>query len=99
MEFGTWLLYVALAYGLGVFWYDLLPARLPDMPWRVAAYPFVLMIIGEAFLPLGPEFAGVHPITAVIASFVGVVIDWVVTQARQPEAIPSLERRRAAAAA
>ncbi len=97
MDFGTWLLLVALAYGLGVFWYDLVPGRLPDLPWRVAAYPFVLIVIGEAFSPLGPAFAGMHPVTAVVASLVGVVIDWIVTQARHPEAIPSMERRRAAA--
>ncbi len=94
MDFGTWLLLVALAYGFGVFWYDLIPGKLPDMPWRVAAYPFVLIVVGEAFLPVGPAFADVHPVTAVVASLVGVVIDWIVMLARSPEAIPSLERRR-----
>lgn len=99
MEFGTWLLMVALAYGLGVFWYDLLPATLPDRPWRAAAYPFVLMVFGEAFLPLGPEFAGVHPLTALLASLIGVAIDWAVTRARVPEVVASPERRAARATA
>lgn len=98
MDFGTWLLFASLAYGFGVFWYDLLPARLAERPWRVAAYPFVLMVIGEAILPFGPAFAGVHPITALIASFVGVIIDWIVTQARQPQTVTSLERRAAVTA-
>jgi hypothetical protein len=37
MDIGTCLLMLALAYGLGVLWYDLLPARLPARVWRVAA--------------------------------------------------------------
>ncbi len=98
MDFGTWLLFASLAYGFGVFWYDLLPARLPERPWRVAAYPFVLMVIGEAIVPFGPTFAGVHPFTAILASLVGVVVDWIVTQARHPETVTSLERRAPATA-
>ncbi|HEX7126242.1 MAG TPA: hypothetical protein VF406_10805 [Thermodesulfobacteriota bacterium] len=98
MDFGTWLLMVALAYGLGVFWYDLLPATLPEAPWRIAAYPFVLMVIGEAYAPVGPAFSGVHPATAIVAALIGVVIDWIVQAARRPETMPSLERRRASVA-
>ena len=44
MQFATWLFMVAFAYGIGIFWYDLLPGRLPHMTWRVAAYPFALMV-------------------------------------------------------
>ena len=34
-QFATWLFMVAFAYGIGIFWYDLLPGRLPHMTWRV----------------------------------------------------------------
>ncbi len=93
MEFGTWLLMAAMAYGLGVFWYDLLPGKLPAHPWRVAAYPFVLMVFGQAFLPVGPSFGGIHPVTALVASLIGVIIDWLITYLRHPQAIPSLDAR------
>jgi len=58
MQFATWLFMVAFAYGIGIVWYDLLPERLPHMTWRVAAYPFALMVIGEAIVPFGPSFMG-----------------------------------------
>ncbi len=97
MQVATWLFMVAFAYGIGVFWYDLLPGRLPHMTWRVAAYPFLLMVIGEAFVPFGPSFLGFHPATAIIAGLIGVIIDWIVTTARQPRAIDSLETQSAPA--
>ncbi|MCL4542065.1 MAG: hypothetical protein M1396_06990 [Chloroflexi bacterium] len=91
MQFATWLMMIGFAYGIGLFWYDVLPARLPDMPWRVAAYPFALMVIGEAFAGYGPAFMGFHPGTAVVASLIGVLIDWIVTTARHPQAISAPE--------
>jgi hypothetical protein len=97
IQVAAWLFMVAFAYGVGVFWYDLLPGKLPDMAWRVAAYPFVLMVIGEAFVPVGPSFLGFHPATAVVAALVGVIIDWIVTVARHPQAIATLELRSAPA--
>lgn len=96
MDLGTLLLMLGLAYGLGVFWYDLLPGTLPETAWRIAAYPFTLMVLGEVLVPFGPTFGGIHPIGAVGASFVGVLIDWLVTQARRPATAP-LEQRPAAA--
>ena len=38
-----------VANGIGIFWYDLLPGRLPHMTWRVAACPFALMVIGPVY--------------------------------------------------
>lgn len=96
MEVATWLLMVTFAYALGVFWYDLLPGKLPDIPWRVGAYPFALMVIGEAFVPVGPAFLGFHPATAVVAALIGVVIDWIITYFRHPEAVAAPELRPAA---
>src|SRR5437879_5365025 len=48
MELGTFLLLSAFAYGIGIFWYDLLPGKLAERPWRVAAYPFVGIVLAEA---------------------------------------------------
>jgi len=95
MQFATWLFMVAFAYGIGIFWYDLLPGRLPHMTWRVAAYPFALMVLGEAIVPFGPSFMGFHVITAIIAGLIGVIIDWIVTTARQPRTIETLETQGA----
>jgi hypothetical protein len=97
MEVATWLFMLALAYGIGVFWYDLLPGKLPDLPWRVAAYPFTVMVLAEAFLPLGPTFQGFHPGGAVIAALIGCIVDWLITRFRHPEAIETPELRRAPA--
>jgi hypothetical protein len=88
MDIGTLLLMVAFAYGLGIFWYDLLPGKLPEQTWRIAAYPFVLTVLAETFVPFGPTFGGFHPATAVVAGLVGVIIDWVVTQVRHPSTTP-----------
>jgi len=86
---------VAFAYALGVFWYDLLPGKLATIPWRVAAYPLALMILAEAYVPLGPTFLGFHPGTAVIASLIGVIIDWIITYFRHPESVVTPEMRTA----
>ena len=51
MEFGTFLLLAAFSYGIGVFWYDLLPAKLAEKPWRAAAYPFLGIVLAHAMMP------------------------------------------------
>jgi len=80
---------------VGLFWYDLLPGKLPELPWRGAAYPFILMVIGETFVGVGPQFMGTfHVGTAVIAALVGVVIDWLITYFRHPQAIAVPELRQ-----
>jgi hypothetical protein len=99
MQVATWLFMVAFAYGLAVFWYDLLPGHLPDRTWRVAAYPFALMVIGEAFVPVGPGFLGFHPATAIVAALIGVIIDWIVTTARRPHMVEAPEPHIAPTAA
>jgi hypothetical protein len=91
MDLGAFLFMLAFAYALGVFWYDLLPGQLSDRTWRVAAYPFALMAFGEAFLPFGPEFAGIHVVTALVASLIGVIIDWVIQTLRHPTAVATPE--------
>jgi len=99
MDVGTFLLMLGLAYALGLFWYDLLPGRLPEQLWRVAAYPFLGIYVAETVLPsliaVDPTFGGIHLITAVVGSLVAVVVDWVVTQARHPSLVPMPEPRAA----
>src|SRR5713101_3736691 len=100
MDIGTVLLMLGLSYGLGVLWYDLLPGKLPERVWRVAAYPFLGIFVAEAVLaPLlsfDPKFGGIHLVSALIGSLVGVIVDWVVNQARHPAMVMQPERRAAA---
>ena len=99
MDLGTLLMMLGLAYGLGILWYDLLPASVPDKIWRVAAYPFLGIFAAEALLPsvltFDPKFGGIHLITALVGSIVGVLVDWAITAARQP-AIAAWPRTRPA---
>jgi hypothetical protein len=88
MDIGTVLLMLGLSYALGRLWYDLLPGRLPERVWRVGAHPFLGLYVGEVVpapvLAFAPKFGGIHLPSALIGSVVGVIVDWVVTQARHP---------------
>src|SRR5207249_11346092 len=100
MELGTFLLLSAFAYGIGIFWYDLLPGKLAERPWRVAAYPFGGIVLAEAMTRadwLGPAFGGFHVVPLLGGSLFGVVVDWLVTSYRRPAAIvaPELHARAA----
>ena len=98
MDIGSFLLMLGLAYGLGVLWYDLLPGELPDRVWRVAAYPFVGIWLAQTLItphfPGDPAFGGIHVVAALVGSIVAVIVDWVVTSARQPSLVLSPEPRR-----
>ncbi len=97
MDVGTFLLMLGLSYGLGVLWYDLLPGKLPEQVWRVAAYPFVGIFVAETFLPSlipgDPRFGGISLLTAFVGSLVAVLVDWAITQARHPSSVPMPEPR------
>jgi hypothetical protein len=101
MDVGTFLLMLGLSYALGLFWYDLLPSKLPEQVWRVAAYPFLGIFVAEALLPsvlpFDPKFGNLHLITVLIGSLVAVVVDWVIRQARHPSLVLTPEARGAAA--
>lgn len=103
MEVGTFLLMVALAYSFGVLWYDLLPGRLPLRVWRVAAYPFLGIWVGELLLTrvltFDPEFGGLHLISAALGSLVAVVVDWIISGTRRPAMVPQFEAQPEARAA
>ncbi|MBI4302486.1 MAG: hypothetical protein HY664_07760 [Chloroflexi bacterium] len=97
MDIGTVLLMAGFAYGLGVFWYDLLPGQLAMKPWRVAAYPFAAMVIAEAAITEFNRgniwaFGGIHVIPAIVAAAIGVIVDWAINYARRPQVVENLER-------
>lgn len=98
MDIGSLVLMLGLSYGLGVLWYDLLPGQLPVQVWRVAAYPFVGIWAAQALLvsrfPADPAFGGIHLVTAIVGSLVGVIVDWIITQARHPSMVSAPEPRR-----
>ena len=96
MEVAMWLFMVAFAYAVGVFWYDLLPGKVTGKTWRIAAYPFAVMVLAEAFVPLGQAFLSFHPGSTVIAALIGVIIDWLVTAFRHPKMAETLEMQAAA---
>ncbi len=91
MDVGLVLYMVGLAYGLGVFWYSVLPAHLPEQAWRVAALPFAAIALGEALTVLwklgGPTVGGLHVLSAVVAALVAVVLDWVTQEFRHPAVV------------
>lgn len=97
MDIGTFLLMIVLSYALGLLWYDLLPGRLPERVWRVAAYPFLGIYVAEALLhpvlPVDPAFGGIHLISAFIGSLVAVIVDWLITLARHPSLVLQPEPR------
>lgn len=103
MDIGSVLIILALAYGLGMFWYDLFPTKRASSVLRVGAYPFLGIVFAEAWmmplLAIGPTFGGWHPFTAFVGSFLGVAVDWIISYVRlrttgaEPELITT---RRAA---
>jgi hypothetical protein len=101
MDVGTFLLILAVSYGLGLLWYDLLPGKLPEQVWRVAAYPFLGIFVAEALLapvlPFDPKFGNLHLVTVFIGSLVAVVVDWIIRRARHPSLVLAPEARAAAA--
>ena len=42
-----------------------------------------------------PRFGGVHLVAALIGSLAGVIVDWLITQARHPQTVSELEPRAA----
>lgn len=80
-EFGNVLFLVALAYGLGQLWYSILGYR-HDGWMRLASFPFLGIIAGEAFMPVGPEVFGVHVTVAFVATLIACLVDRVVHTVR-----------------
>jgi hypothetical protein len=99
MDLGTFLLILGLSYPLAVLWYDLLPGKLPERVWRVAAYPFLGIFVAQTRLPPifggDPHFGGINLITAFVGSLVAVIVDWIITQVRHPALVVQPEPRMA----
>src|SRR3981081_2841035 len=55
MDVGTFLLMLGLSYALGLLWYDLLPGKLPQQVWRVAAYPISRYLRGRSAPAVGGD--------------------------------------------
>jgi hypothetical protein len=94
MDIGTFLLMLAVSYALGVLWYDLLPGRLPMAVWRVAGYPFLGIFVANMFLPhfsADPKFGGLGLISTFVGSLIAVIVDWIITSARQPAIVRTIE--------
>jgi hypothetical protein len=99
MDIGTLLMMVGLSYALGILWYDLLPGKLSELPWRVAAYPFLGIFVAEILLrdifTFDVAFGGIHLATAFTGSLMAVIVDWAITQARHPMSVLRPEPRTA----
>jgi len=78
MDLGTVVLMGAVAYGLGLFWSGLILGRTQDGIWRTAAYPFLAIVFAEAYVQIGPAYGHLHLVSALLASLVGVLVDWAV---------------------
>lgn len=76
-DFGNVLFLVALAYGLGQLWYSILGHR-HDGWMRMASFPFLGIVAGEAFMPVGPEVFGVHVTVAFAATLIACLVDRIV---------------------
>src|SRR5258708_10845080 len=92
MDVGTFLLMIGLSYALGLLWYDLLPSKLPEQVWRVAAYPFLGIFVAEALLPsvlpFDPRFGNLHVLTVLIGSLVAVGVGLVIPPPPPPPPVP-----------
>ncbi len=82
IDIGNVVAVVAVSFGLGVFWYEFLRRPQKDR-LRLTAISFVGVLIGEALVSAGmaggPIAYGLHPVTALVASFAAVYLNtaWV----------------------
>ena len=73
---------VAIAYSMGVVWYSLL-GRAYSSWMRVAAFPFVGAILGEALVTVGPTYFGLHLYVVIISTLIAVLTDIAVSWIQQ----------------
>ncbi len=96
IEFGNVVAVLAASFGLGIFWYEFLRRPQKDR-YRVTAISFVGVLIGEGLVSAGmvggPAAYGLHPVTALIASFAAVYLhtSWTEKKALPWEIISDLD--------
>jgi predicted MFS family arabinose efflux permease len=84
-ELGYVLYLFGLAYAFGQLWSAVIDHR-HDHWMRIASFPFLGIVAGEALFPMGPQFFGVHVLVAFIATLVAVLVDKLVHMVRpEPE--------------
>ena len=93
---------IAVSYGMGVLWYTLLGRNYTS--WmRMAAFPLLALIIGEALyarylassVGQGLVFLNIHIYAALIATFIGSMVDigvnWVAKEHHVGDVLKTLE--------
>ena len=93
---------IAVSYGLGVLWYTLLGRNYTS--WmRMAAFPLLAIIIGEALyarylastVGQGLVFLGIHIYVALAATFIGAMVDigvsWLAKEHHVVDVLKTLE--------
>ena len=94
LELGSVVFLVAIAYSMGVIWYSLL--GLAYSSWmRVAAFPFVGAILGEALVTVGPTYFGLHLYVVIVSTLLAALTDIVVTWIQQRTPVSRIAQRLA----
>ena len=77
VDIGNVVAVIAASFGLGVFWYEFLRRPQKDR-FKLTAISFVGVLIGEGLVSYGmaggPVAYGLHPVTALVASFAAVYL-------------------------
>lgn len=77
IDIGNVIAIIAVSFGLGVFWYEFLRRPQKDR-LKVAAISFVGVLLGESLVSAGmiggPVAYGLHPVTALVASFAAIYL-------------------------
>lgn len=95
IDIGNVVAVIAASFGLGVFWYEFLRRPQKDR-FRVTAISLVGVLIGEGLVSSGmvggPAAYGLHPVTALVASFAAVYLHtaWAEKKVRPWEIIGEL---------
>ena len=77
IDIGNIVALVAVSFGLGVFWYEFLRRPQKDR-LKLTAISFVGVLLGESLVSAGmiggPVAYGLHPVTALVASFAAIYL-------------------------
>ena len=83
---------VATAYAMGVVWYSLLGRGYTS--WmRIAAFPFVGAIAGEALVATGPSYFGLYIYVVLVSTLIAVLTDITFTWIQQQSPVSRFARQ------